>query len=90
MPTRITATELRRNLFDVLSRVRYRGEPFLVDRDGEALAMIEPARPVQRGSWRQRAARLQRFALHDPAFADDLERVHQGQPQTTFPEWPNS
>jgi prevent-host-death family protein len=40
--TRITATELARNLSDILSRARYRGERFVVERNGETVAVIEP------------------------------------------------
>ncbi|MGH2352205.1 MAG: type II toxin-antitoxin system Phd/YefM family antitoxin [Chloroflexota bacterium] len=90
MATRITTTELSRRLSDVLSRVRYRGESFLIDRNGEAVATIEPARPGPCGSWRALAERLRHFSPHDPAFADDLERVQATQPPAMFPEWPNS
>jgi antitoxin (DNA-binding transcriptional repressor) of toxin-antitoxin stability system len=46
METTITATELARNLSDILNRVRYRGERFRVERNGELVATIEP--PVGR------------------------------------------
>jgi prevent-host-death family protein len=40
--TQITATELARNLSDILNRVRYQGEHFIVVRNGEVLARLEP------------------------------------------------
>jgi prevent-host-death family protein len=44
MATRITATELARNLSDILNRVKYRGEEFEVVRKGEVLAVLKPDR----------------------------------------------
>ena len=41
-PTRITATDLARNLSDILNRVRYKGERFNVTRAGEVIAVLEP------------------------------------------------
>jgi antitoxin (DNA-binding transcriptional repressor) of toxin-antitoxin stability system len=43
METRITATELARNLPDVLNRVRDKGEIFVVEQDGEVVAEIAPS-----------------------------------------------
>jgi antitoxin (DNA-binding transcriptional repressor) of toxin-antitoxin stability system len=43
MTTRITATELARNLSDILNRVRYQGETFRVERNGEVVAELKPA-----------------------------------------------
>jgi antitoxin (DNA-binding transcriptional repressor) of toxin-antitoxin stability system len=45
METTITATELARNLSDILNRVRYKGERFLVQRGGETIAALEPPEP---------------------------------------------
>ncbi|MBI3971061.1 MAG: hypothetical protein HY332_07200 [Chloroflexi bacterium] len=78
MATRITAAELNRKLSEILSRVRYRGETFLVDHNGETVATIEPVRPVPSGSWRAFAERV-RHLPRDPSFADDLETIQQGQ-----------
>ena len=75
MEHRITATELARRLGDVLGRIRYRGDSFLVERNGDPVARIGPLSESPAtllaealGAWTQ--------AGHpDPAFADDLERV---------------
>ncbi len=45
---RITATEASRNFSEMLNRVRYGGESFLVERNGEAVAEIRP--PARKGS----------------------------------------
>jgi antitoxin (DNA-binding transcriptional repressor) of toxin-antitoxin stability system len=42
METRITATELARNLSDILNRVRYKGETFVIERNGEVLGNLTP------------------------------------------------
>lgn len=42
MENRIPATRLARNLGDVLGRIRYRGESFLIERNGVPVARIGP------------------------------------------------
>jgi len=44
----ISATELAKRLSDVLNRVRYRHETFVVERNGEPVASIEQAPPDYR------------------------------------------
>lgn len=46
METRITATELARSLPDVLGRVRYKDERFVIVRNGEPVATLVPAGPT--------------------------------------------
>ena len=45
MTTRISATEATRSFSDVVSRVKYRGEEFLVEKGGEPVCRIEPVGP---------------------------------------------
>lgn len=45
MESHISATEAARTLSDLLNRVRYRGESFVVERGGEAVCRIVPAGP---------------------------------------------
>ena len=45
MATRIAATRLARGLGDVLGRIRYRGESFLIERNGVLVARIGPVAP---------------------------------------------
>lgn len=84
--TRITATELSRNLAEILDRVRHAGERFIVERDGEAVAVIEP--PVKRFTLRDLVELRARFEL-DEDFADDLEAIQAEQPLATWHEWPD-
>ena len=58
MNTTITATELGKNLSDVLNRVRYRGERFTVARNGEPIAVLEPADVPSRITLRDLAAQI--------------------------------
>jgi prevent-host-death family protein len=88
METRITATDLAKNLSDVLNRARYKGETFIVERNGEPVAKIEP--PVKPGITLGELADLIRdLPPLDDKFADDLEtaRLILRDPQT--PKWPN-
>ncbi len=45
MKTRISSTKAARSFSDLLNRVRYRGETFVVERRGEPICEIVPARP---------------------------------------------
>ncbi len=89
METRITATELAKSLSDILNRVRYRGERFLIERGGEPVATLSPARPTQGITLRELAARLADIPLPGDGFADDLEAIQQSQPKAPAPSWPS-
>lgn len=43
MNTTLSATEARNRFFELLNLVRYKGEEFLVEKDGKAAAKIVPA-----------------------------------------------
>lgn len=76
MEVRITATELARKVGDVLGRVRYRGDTFIVERNGEPVARVVPV-PGATAATVGEALRAWRDAgPPDPEFADDLERVN--------------
>lgn len=86
---RISATELARRLSDVLNRVRYRGERFVVERGGEPVAAIEPASSLAGITLKEFADLLRDAPRPDDAFADDLERIYSAQPPALgqFREW---
>jgi antitoxin (DNA-binding transcriptional repressor) of toxin-antitoxin stability system len=42
MEKRISATELARQLGDILGRIRYQGESYTVERNGRAVARLTP------------------------------------------------
>ncbi|MEK7815163.1 MAG: type II toxin-antitoxin system prevent-host-death family antitoxin, partial [Chloroflexota bacterium] len=82
METRITATELAKSLSDVLNRVRYKGERFLIERNGQPVATLAPAAPVPGGiTMRELVALLKDLGSPDKDFADDLEAIHSSQPK---------
>ena len=85
MTKEITATEAGRKFSELLNRVRYAGESFVVVRNGEAVCRIEPA---DRGSAsvEDLLAVLTNSGPVDDSFADDLEKTQRDQP--TLPDSP--
>jgi prevent-host-death family protein len=75
MTADVSATDLARNLGDVLAKVRYRGQTFLVRKNGKVIARIEPATDQDGPSAKEAFAAWVGAAAPDPGFADDLERV---------------
>jgi len=45
MKSRISATQAARSFSELMNRVRYRGESFVVERGGKPICEILPARP---------------------------------------------
>jgi antitoxin (DNA-binding transcriptional repressor) of toxin-antitoxin stability system len=76
METTISATELARKLGDVLGRIRYRGESFVIERNGEPIARIAPLAARTAGSVLEGLRAWREAAPHDPTLADDLELVN--------------
>ena len=90
METRITATELAKSLSDILNRVRYKGERFLIERKGEPVATLAPAAPVPGDiTMRKLVAVLKDLGSPDEDFADDLEAIQSAQTKTSPPLWPS-
>ncbi len=86
MNVRITATEAARNLSDLLSRVRYRGERFTVVRGGEEVAEIVPAAQTGAVTFGDLRRILAAIPRPDDEFAADLDRVRAEQPPAE-PTW---
>jgi prevent-host-death family protein len=76
MESVITATELARKLGDVLGKVRYRREAFIVERNGEPVARLAPLSSSGGVSLREGLRAWRASPAPDAAFADDLERVN--------------
>lgn len=74
--TTISATDLARKLGDFLGRVRYRGESFVVERNGVAVARVVPVSDVTPPGLAQALAVWTGSGLDDAGFAADLERVN--------------
>ncbi len=86
MQTTITATELSRSLSDILSRVRYKGETFIVERNGVPVATLGPAtstKPLPLGEF----LAFVKENWPDDKFAEELEAIHSLQQPARMPEW---
>jgi len=86
MSLKVTATEAARNLSDLLNRVRYRGERFVVVRAGEDVAELIPAAGGRCLTLAELRATLASLPPPDADFAADLERIRAEQPPAE-PSW---
>ncbi len=75
MDRRITATELARRLGDVLGRIRYRGDHFLVEKNGVPVARLVPVAGAHPGTLGEALAAWQAVVAGDAALADALEKI---------------
>jgi len=75
MQSKTSATDLAKSLSDILNRIRYRGERFVVERNGEPVATLAPAGPTSRITLREVVARLGNLTLPGDGFAEDLEAI---------------
>ncbi len=89
MEQTITATELARSLSDLLNRVRYRGERFIIDRNGEPTAALIPVEAPASITWQELAERLGDLPSPGVDFADDLEEIQAAQPLAGPIPWPS-
>ena len=70
----IAATELARSLGDILARVKYRHDSFVVERNGTPIARVVPFESA--GAQATLGEALAAWSeTSDPSFADDLARV---------------
>lgn len=86
--TRISATELARNLSDILNRIRYQGEHFVIIRNGEEVARLVP-RPEHRKLTLGDAVEIIRNAPKpDPDFWKDVDEARRLMNQPLdVPDW---
>lgn len=75
MEHRISATELARHVGDVLGRVRYRGDSFVVERSGEPVARVLPIAGATPTSLAEALTAWRSAGEPEPEFATDLEHV---------------
>ena len=88
MQNNITATELARSLSDILNRVRYRGESFIIERAGEPVAALTPPGPARGCTLADLVARLGDLELPGEGFADDLAVIQSSQTVEGTVRWP--
>lgn len=75
MERRISATELARRLGDVLGHVRYRGDSFVIERNGDAVARLVPLPEKSTVTIREALMAWRAAGPPDAAFAAALEAV---------------
>ncbi|MDX1383079.1 MAG: hypothetical protein R3190_05500 [Thermoanaerobaculia bacterium] len=83
--TRISATEAARSFSDLLNRVSYRGERFLIERSGKVVGELGPAGPTGFKA-RDLLPLLKSLPEIDHEFLEAVSRVTRNQP--TLPESP--
>ena len=76
MEHRISATDLARTLGDVLARVRYRGDSYVVEPNDDPVARVSPVLAASPTTLREAFAVWRAASEPDSAFADVLERVN--------------
>ena len=72
----MTATELARNVGDILGRIRYQGDSYVIERNGEVVARIIPEPRRASATVGDLIELWRSFGPPDPDFADLLERVN--------------
>ena len=87
MATRVSATEAVRTFSDLLSRIRYRGEEFLVERGGEPVCNMTPATPPKRLSLRELASLLREIPSPDAGYAPAVRRAARSQGRLPRSPW---
>ncbi len=85
MESRITATDLAKSLSDVLNRVRYRGEKFIVERNGASVAALIPVWAATGITLRELMIRLAQLPSADDGFAKDLTTIQSSQSKLSVP-----
>ena len=84
--TRITATEAARKFSEILNRVAYKGESFVVERSGRPVCEIRPA--VEEGISTQELVEILRSGPHpDEGYLDILEEITRNQPTVAPLPW---
>ncbi|OFV88488.1 MAG: hypothetical protein A3J75_05590 [Acidobacteria bacterium RBG_16_68_9] len=86
MARRVSATDAARTFSDLLNRVQYRGERFIVERGGAPVCEMAPARPV-RFMLSDLAGLLRAAPKPDAGYWDALERILRDQPQVEPSPW---
>jgi antitoxin (DNA-binding transcriptional repressor) of toxin-antitoxin stability system len=86
MASHISATDAARSLSELLNRVRYRGESFVVERGGEAVCKIVPAGPP-RCTVANLARALQAAPRPDAGYLETLQTLTKKQQKLPKAPW---
>jgi antitoxin (DNA-binding transcriptional repressor) of toxin-antitoxin stability system len=87
MKSRISATETVRGFSELMNRVRYRGDSFVVERGGKPICEILPAAPPK-FSGRQLADLLRSLPKPDEEYLALVENLAAKQSRVAESRWP--
>jgi antitoxin (DNA-binding transcriptional repressor) of toxin-antitoxin stability system len=87
MKISISATDAARSFSDLMNRVHYRGESFVVERGGKAICEILPAKPPK-FSWSELATLLRTLPKPDEGYFKTVEALIARQPPVGESKWP--
>lgn len=87
MKSEITATEAARRFSEVVNRVRYRNETFVVKRGGEPVCEIVPVHTA-RFTGRELVELLRSLPHPDKDYLDIVEKHVRRQPKAEASKWP--
>ena len=85
--THVSATEAVRSFSDILNRILYRAEEFVVERAGEPICRMTPAAPAKRLSLRDLADLLREIPRPDADYASDVRRATRRQGRLPRSPW---
>ena len=87
MESRLSATQAVRSFSDLLNRIRYRGEEFVIERGGEAVCRMTPTTAPKRVTGKELLAIIRELPRPDPGFAKDVEDVIKRQGRAPRSRW---
>jgi antitoxin (DNA-binding transcriptional repressor) of toxin-antitoxin stability system len=83
----VSATEAVRTFSDLLNRIRYRGEEFVVERAGEPVCRMSPAASPRRLTLKELASLLREVPKTDAGYASDVRRAARSQGRLPRSPW---
>lgn len=89
MRERISATDAARRFSDILNRVRYKGDSFVIVRNGEEVGRLEPVSGKRPKTFNELVEMIRTKGPPDADFARDLEEIHHSQPALPEDPWPS-
>jgi antitoxin (DNA-binding transcriptional repressor) of toxin-antitoxin stability system len=75
MESHLSATEAARTFSDILNRVRYRGETFVIERGGEPVCRMTPVAAPGRFTAKDLARLLETHPRPDALYLDAVEEA---------------
>ena len=82
----LSATEASRNFSEVMNRVKYRGESFIIERGGKRICEVRPASPA-RFTGADLVALLRSLPAVDEDYLDVVEELTRSQKKLPQSKW---